>query len=120
MQCRAHRTGKAVDALAAAAVSLEHGHALPLKSSAPPRRRLRVGEVGAVEHDDAGLIARKTVNVRVAACHRDARIENFAHGVDLLHVLLDHTLRLGHMPRKPLDIQFFKILRHIISQLRYS
>ena len=50
----------------------------------------------------------------------NARIEDLAHGVDLLHVLLDHTLRLGHMPRKPLDIQFFKILRHIISQLRYS
>lgn len=50
----------------------------------------------------------------------DARIQDLAHGVDLLHVLLDHALRLGHMPRKPLDIQFLKILRHIISQLRYS
>lgn len=120
MQRRAHGAGKAVDALAAAAVGLEHGHALPLKGCAPARRRLRVGEIGAVEHDDAGLLARETVDVRVAARHRDARIKNLAHGIDLLHVLLDHALGLRHMAREPLDIQFFKVLRHVISQLRCS
>jgi len=86
----------------------------------PARRRLRVGEVGTVEHNDAGLVARETVNVRVAARHRDARIEDLAHGVDLLHVLLDHALRLCHVARKPLNIQLFKILRHVILQLQCS
>ena len=38
--------------------------ALPLKGCAPARRRLRVGEIGAVEHNDAGLAARETVDVR--------------------------------------------------------
>ena len=116
----AHRAGKAVDALAAAAVGLEHGHALPLKGCAPPRRCLRVSEIGAVEHDNTGLVAREAVNVRVAARRRDARVENFAHGIDLLHVLLDHALGLRHMAREPLDIQLFKVLRHVISQLRCS
>ena len=120
MQRCTHGAGKTADTLAAAAIGLKHGHALPLKRGAPLCRRLRIGKVRAVEHDDAGFLAGETVNVRVAARHWDACIQDLTHGVNLLHVLLNHALRLRHVARKPLNFQLFKVLRHVISQLQCS
>ena len=103
-QQRPHSRNKAGNALFRLAVGLQNGIALRPEVLCPFFRQRQVCHVDAVEDDHARLIAANRVNVRVAAGNRDARVENFAHGIDKLHILFDHPARLGHVPRIPLDV----------------
>ena len=103
-QQRAHRRDEAGNALFRLAVGLQNGIALRPEVLCPFFRQRRVCHVDAVQDDHARLIAADRVDIRVAAGNRDARVENFAHGVDELHILLDHPARLGHVAGVPLDI----------------
>jgi len=99
-----HSRHEAGNALLRLAVGLQDAVTFRAEMLRPALCHRGIGHIDAVEDDHPGFRAADGVDVRVAAGKRDARIQDLAHGVDKLHVRLDHPARLGHVARIPLDI----------------
>ena len=100
-QQRAHGGRKLLHAPALLGVRFDDGVAERAEIRRPLFRHLRVGLIDAVQNDQTGLARRQLVHIGVAAAHRDARVQNFAHGVHVAELRRDHAAGLGHVPREP-------------------
>ena len=96
-----HGGGKAIRAGAAFGVHFQNGTAARAEICRPLLRLRRVRLIDPVQHNKARLSNRKLVDIGVAARHRDARVEDLAHGVHVTDLGSDHAARLCHVTGKP-------------------